>query len=493
MGTACKQAVGKLPPDPVDTRFVRDMHDKLKKWSLNDRNIKFDDLWNLVCNRRTLREAWRRLKRNKGKRTPGIDGLTFKMIENSIGGAAMFVEETLTMLQDGKYKPSPVNRRWIPKRGKPDKLRPLGIPTVKDRLVQMTLLIMLEPIFEADFYPTSYGFRPKRNAFKAISEITSILKTEATPGSCWVIEGDIRACFDRIDRHLLMMAIRKRITDKRILRLILSFLKAGVMEDGWIEKPVTGTPQGGIISPLLANIYLTALDARYSTWTPNPHESAEDVKKRRTIHVTEGMPTFYIVRYADDFVVLAHATKAQAKQEKTALKEFLWSELKLELSEEKTFISDPRDGIRFLGYDIQGIGDNISLTIPPDKVLEAENFIKDTIHKATIKQQGITELTKVLNSKIAGWAAYFKYAHNATGIFRMLDEALMTKMQIWLSEVFPHMKWGAIREKYFLETPHGQTIRSGKARLRLFSQTTMATLPMSRQAKDSKAYRGECR
>lgn len=207
-----------------------------------------------------LTEAWKRLARNRGSRTPGTDGVTRRTVEERPGGAAGFLDEIREALRSGTYRPEPVRQRLIPKPGKPGKVRPLGIPTLTDRLVQMALKLVLEPIFEADFYPTSYsGFRKGRNTHDALVKIQQCLHPTRSGPSIYsyVIEGDIKGCFDAIDHHVPDGAgATRRVSDRKVLRLILAFLKAGVMIGGNVRHPVTGSPQGGIISPMLCSIYL---------------------------------------------------------------------------------------------------------------------------------------------------------------------------------------------------------------------------------------------
>jgi RNA-directed DNA polymerase len=223
----------------VNTSFVLDMQRKLYRWSNEDSDKVFADLFNLVCDRRTLEEAWRRFARNSGSQTPGTDGMTRRMVEQRPGGAAKLLDEIREALRNGTYRPEPVRQRLIPKPGKPGKFRPLGIPTLIDRLVQMALKLVLEPIFEADFYPTSYGFRRGRSTHDALARIQRFLHPTKRGPSVYrfVIEGDIKGCFDAIDHHVMMERVRKRISDRKVLRLILLFLKAGVMIEGPFATP----------------------------------------------------------------------------------------------------------------------------------------------------------------------------------------------------------------------------------------------------------------
>src|SRR4051812_12656093 len=227
---------------------------KLHKWATDDQARRFDDLHNLVCDPATMLMAWRRVRGNKGARSAGGDGQTAYHVEQVLG-VQRFLDGLREQLRSGNYRPVAVRERMIPKRG--GKRRRLGIPTLADRVVQAALKTVLEPIFEVDFQPCSYGFRPGRRTQDAIAEIHYLTSRSYE----WVVEADIEACFDRIDHQALMGRVRERIADKRVLALINAFLKAGIMtEHGDLEDSLTGTPQGGILSPLLANIALSVLD-----------------------------------------------------------------------------------------------------------------------------------------------------------------------------------------------------------------------------------------
>ena len=223
-------------------RKVREMQARLHRWAGEDSARRFGDLFNLVHDLEFLAEGWLRVKGNKGSRTPGTDGVTVADVENRIG-VGVFLGQIRDSLKTGEFRPSPVRQVMIPK--KSGKLRKLGIPSLADRVVQAALKLVLEPIFEADFQPCSYGFRPNRRAHDAIAEIHHY----ATHGYEWVMEADIRACFDEIGHVPLMDRLRARIKDKQICALVKAFLKAGIMTaDGDLEESYTGTPQGGLCS-----------------------------------------------------------------------------------------------------------------------------------------------------------------------------------------------------------------------------------------------------
>ncbi len=257
------------PSESEAYAVVRRIQRKLHCWAGSDRARRFDDLYNLVCDPNVLIVAWERVAGNKGARTAGVDRATVAWIESRYGVHA-FLHEVRRQLRTRTFTPAPVRRVMIPKAS--GKLRALGIPTVTDRVVQAALKIVLEPILEADFQPVSYGFRPNRRAQDAIAEIHHF----TTQSYQWVLEADIEACFDNIDHTALMDRLRTRISDKRVLALVKSFLKAGVLTTaGTREGTITGTPQGGILSPLLANLALSVLDDHFvQQWQANDGERA---------------------------------------------------------------------------------------------------------------------------------------------------------------------------------------------------------------------------
>ena len=239
---------------------VREMQIKLHRWAGEDSSRRFGDLFNLVYDPAFLVHAWERVSTNKGARTPGVDKATAARIETWIG-VEVFLGQIRDSLKSGGFAPVEVRQVMIPKAN--GKLRKLGIPTIADRVVQASLKLVLEPIFEADFQPCSYGFRPNRRAQDAISEIH--LFASRPSNYRWVLECDIKACFDEISHTALMDRLRVRIKDKRVCALVKAFLKSGVFTElGDREDTLTGTPQGGILSPLLANIALSVLDDHFA-------------------------------------------------------------------------------------------------------------------------------------------------------------------------------------------------------------------------------------
>lgn len=462
----------------VNTSFTLDMQMKLYRWSESEKTKTFSDLFNLICDRRTLEEAWIRLARNRGSQTPGTDGMTRRGIEERAGGVARLLDEVRDELRSGSYRPEPVRQRLIPKSGKSGQFRPLGIPTLKDRLVQTAMKFVLEPIFEADFYPNSHGFRRGRNTHDALATVQRQLHpTNHGPSlTTYVIEGDIKGCFDAINHHLLMEEVKRRIRDRKVLLLIRSFLKAGIMVEGSLEHSATGTPQGGVLSPLLANIFLHRLDERYDRWMPRPREKPTNAVGRRRSDRRHGKPTFYMVRYADDFVLLVVGSRQQAEAERETLAQFLRDEMRLELSAEKTLITRPEEGFIFLGYRVVRTKSrrnrNIvgNLRIPKNKLKALRREIKKRTSRTTLVLP-FKDLIWSLNPLITGWRNYFQYATYAGKEFSALDNWLWHRIDRWLRK--KHRKTGAreLRAQYRagLHPPMRGRWRDGTALLKQFS------------------------
>ena len=322
------------------------MQAELYRWAAADPGRRFDDLFNLVHDPATLLVAFDRVAGNTGARTAGIDGRTVADIEQRIGVPG-FLDDLRAQLKQGTFRPMPVRERTIPKPGGSGKVRRLGIPTVADRVVQAALKLVLEPIFEADFEPVSYGFRPLRRAHDAIAEVHYY----GTRGYRWVLDADIEACFDTIDHTALLGRVRRRVKDKRVLLLVKAFCKAGILTElGQHQDTHTGTPQGGILSPLLANIALSVLDEHlHGPWKPGGTMATEYQRARRR---AKGLPTWRLVRYADDFVVLVNGSRDDTEALREDVARVL-TPVGLRLSPAKTQVTHLADGFDFLGFRIQ--------------------------------------------------------------------------------------------------------------------------------------------
>jgi group II intron reverse transcriptase/maturase len=342
----------------------------------------------------------------------------------------------------------------------------------------MALKLVLEPIFEADFYPTSYGFRRGRSTHDALERIQRFLHPTKRGPSVYryVIEGDIKGCFDAIDHHVMMERVRRRISDRKVLKLVLAFLKAGVMIEGTVRHPVTGSPQGGIISPMLSNIYLTAIDERYGRWSMRPREPSINAAARRVKDHKTGRSVYYMVRYADDFVVLVDGTREQAEAEKLAVAEFLKTELRMELSMEKTRITEVREGFDFLGYRVvqtkalrtgRWIG---NLFIPKSKLNDLRHRIKVTV-KEIPTGSALAEVIDRLNPVLTGWRNYYRYATRAWRAFVHLDYWIWQRVGRWLRKKHRKASWPSLRCRYFRNAPgKRRQWAEGPKRLRFLSE-----------------------
>ena len=414
-----------LPDPEVAAGAVRRMQLKLHRWARENSSRRFGDLYNLVYDPAFLVDAFERVASNHGSKTAGVDGFTVARIRSTIG-----VEEFLAQLgghlKAGTFRPSPVRRVEIPKAN--GKMRKLGIPTVADRVVQAALKAVLEPVFEADFKPCSYGFRPNRRAHDAIAEIQHL----CSRGYTVVLEADITACFDEIDHTALMGRVRARISDKRVLALVRAFLHAGVMtQGGQRQDTLTGTPQGGILSPLLANIALSALDEHFDAqWhTRMGSWHARDRRKRR------GEGNWKLVRYADDFVVVVNGQRHHAEALRVEVAGVL-APMGLRLSEEKTRVVDVDEGFVFLGFLIQrrrkrGTSKSYVYTVPSRKAIQS---IKDRVsgetYRSTLNQDLDALLTR-LNQILGGWANYFRHGVSKA-TFNAVDSHAWSRIAGWL-------------------------------------------------------------
>lgn len=322
---------------------VLEIQTKLHGWARDDPRRRFDDLFNLVCDPTFLLVAWDRVSGNTGARTAGVDETAWAV--KVFDGVGDFLDQLRLQVQERSFCPVPVRERMIPKSG--GNLRRLGTPTVADRVVQASLKLVLEPIFEADFLPCSYGLRPDRGAWDAVAEVRYL--TTRPRNYHWVVEGDIKACFDEIDHTALMGRVRRRVADKRVLELVKAFLKSGILTaGGQLEVTTGGVPQGGILSPLLANIGLSVLDEYIAHAPGGPSAGKVEQAKRRR----DGLPNYRLVRYADDWCLMVSGTRADAEALCEEIAEVL-STMGLRLSPEQTSITHIDQGLDFLGWRIQ--------------------------------------------------------------------------------------------------------------------------------------------
>jgi len=384
------------PINPVDK--VRELHHALFRAAKRNPGRRFHALFDRIWRGDILQRAWERVRSNDG--AAGIDGVSLAMIERR--GVARFLAEVRDEIRNGRYRPQPVRRVWIPK---PDgRQRPLGIPTVKDRVVQMATKLVIEPIFEAGFAECSYGFRPQRNATQALEK----LRIEGGRGRHFVVDGDIQSFFDTIDKAVLMDLVSRRICDRRVLKLLRQWLDAGVLdEENIVRNPNSGTPQGGVISPLLANIYLHELDREW---------------QRDCQHLG------ILVRYADDFVVLCHR-ESQANEAMQRLRE-IFTRLKLVLHPEKTKLVQiglGKDGFDFLGCHLRIVKSHFKGRTYLFRWPSAKTMcnVRTKIRKLTdrCRRAGLKDVDEViadLNPVLKGWGNYFRTG-NASKQFNQID------------------------------------------------------------------------
>lgn len=383
---------------------VRELQRKLYRAAERSPGRRFHALYDRIWRADILLEAWKRVRANKG--AAGVDGESLSDIERE--GVTEFLLDLQERLKTGRYRPQPVKRRYIPK---PDgRERPLGIPTIRDRVVQQAAKIVLEPIFEADFEECSYGFRPERSATQAKEAI----RKAGNRGCDYVVDGDIRGFFDAIDQDLLMEQVSRRVSDRRVRKLIRQWLRSGVMEDGQVRSTLAGTPQGGVISPLLANIYLHVLDAEWQT---------------RWKHLGE------LVRYADDFVVLCR-TREAATEAMQRLGDIL-GRLKLELHPEKTRLVElglGKEGFVFLGCYFRKMRSEFSRRIYLYRwpVPRSMNAIRAKVREITDRRRcaGVKDLRTLvqrLNPVLRGWGNYFRTGH-ASIKFNQIDRYVRDRL-----------------------------------------------------------------
>jgi RNA-directed DNA polymerase len=381
---------------------VRALQHTLYRAAKADPGRRFHTLMDKVLRRDVLWRAWVAVRANNG--APGIDRTTLEQVEQY--GVTRLLDEVASELKRGRYRPLPARRVFIPKPGANEQ-RPLSIPAVRDRIVQAAAKIVLEPVFEADFLPCSFGFRPKRGQHDALQVVID----EAWRGRRWVVETDIASCFEAIPKDRLMQAVEERVADQSVLKLLRVILRAGVMDAGVVRHSVTGTPQGGVISPLMCNVYLHRLDR---AWNSRAHG--------------------VLVRFADDVLVMC-ATRQQAEAALTRLRVLL-ADLGLAPKEAKTRIvhlEEGGEGFDFLGFGHQwvrsrGVRGKRGVTFlarwPSNKAMQRA---RDRIRELTVRSRLLLSVETVvgdINMFLRGWAQYYRYGHSTIRFDKIRNYAL---------------------------------------------------------------------
>jgi group II intron reverse transcriptase/maturase len=410
---------------------VRALQHVLYRAAKADPGRRFHALRDKVYRRDVLWRAWIAVRSNNG--APGIDKITLVAVEEY--GVDKLLDELAVEVRESKYHPLPARQVFIPKPGSSER-RPLAIAAVRDRIVQAAVKIVLEPVFEADFLPCSFGFRPKRSAHDALQ----VLIDESWQGKRWVVETDIAECFSAIGHDKLMQAVEERISDQGVLKLLRAMLRAGVMQEGTIRREVSGTPQGGPASPLLCNVYLHRLDRAWDT-------------------AEHGV----LVRYCDDLVVMCQ-TREQAEAALEQLRNLLGG-LGLELKAAKTRIVhlvEGGQGLDFLGFHNRLVRGRtprsahlVFLARWPAR--KAVQHARDRIRSITARSRllvPVEQIVEELNLFLRGWAGYFRYGNSALLLGQIRNYAL-SRLALWLSKRGKRRRaWGWGMTQVLLSSNH---------------------------------------
>ena len=388
---------------PVRLNNARKLQRTLYRVAKQQPGRRFTLLYDKVCRQDILQEAWQRVKSNKG--AAGVDQVDIDAIRDY--GEERFLNEVEQELRSRSYRAALVRRVHIPKPGQPGKTRPLGIPTVKDRVVQMAVKIVIEPLFEADFLSCSFGFRPKKTPRMALSAIVQ----SANEGYSFVVDVDLKSYFDTISHELLLGLVERRVGDVQVLRLIRAWLKAGVMEEGKVTHPDRGSPQGGVISPTLSNIFLHAVDRQ---WCRSDGVAIGNVR---------------LIRYADDMVLLARtAQQAQVAWEQLQAQ---FAALRLVVNQEKSRLTTLQEGFAFLGFEFRQATGRLLYMWPREK---ACRHIRQRIREVvrSFPSNGRVDVViQKLNPILNGWCTYFRVG-NSNRTFKKVDWAVRSELQLWL-------------------------------------------------------------
>lgn len=416
------------------------MQRKLATWTATKSDRRVDRLLRLISHPQWLRKAAEITLSSKGAKTPGVDGVTKSHLHDTLTD---YLQEIRTHLLSGDYQPLPARRITIPKAN--GKLRPLGMPTLRDRIVQRAMLMAMEPIWENDFHSLSYGFRPERSVHHAIRTVKLQLTDSNYAKGRWVIEGDLSSYFDTIHHRLLMKCVRKRIRCQRFNSLLWRFIKAGHIERNLFCAASEGVPQGGVLSPLLSNIMLNEFDqhldkcylskkARKDRWYWN--NSIKIGRKPAIDENRQWKPAVAYCRYADDFVLIIKGTKREAEVIRDQCRDFLEDKLKLTLNMEKSHITHVNDGFVFLGHRIirkRGPKGNMRVVcgIPKDKSKAFAHLLSKML-SGDYSSSKIDKVEK-LNRKLKGWSQFYRYTGFTAKVYSKIDRVVFWKLAHWLA------------------------------------------------------------
>ena len=407
---------------PLRMGTARKLQRTLYRTAKQQPGRRFPYLYDKVYRKDVLDEAWRRVRENGG--AAGVDQMDIGNVVEY--GVERFLTEIQEELKTEIYRSNHVRRVHIPKPGQPGRTRPLGIPTVKDRVVQMAAKIVIEPLFEADFMPCSYGFRPERTPRMALNA----MMTSFREGYHHVVDVDLKSYFDTIDHDLLMGFVERRVVDIRVLRLIRGWLKTGIIEEGKVENPVRGTPQGGVISPLLSNIFLHEVDRQWS----GDHPAMVGVR---------------LVRYADDMVLLAR-TEQEAQKAWDLLKG-QFGDLLLTVNEEKSKLTTTTEGFCFLGFEFRKRWRRVYMWPRQKAVTHVVERVSEVV-RTTPLTNSLTEMVRKLNPILIGWCTYFRVG-NSNRVFHKVDWMVREKLQIWMRRKH-HIAWGKAKKTWDYHVLH---------------------------------------